>query len=187
LKPKSIKSHPGAFSWPDGNFAWQKPENMLESYSLARMEAELLLANRLLRASLGVLPTSFAYCCAQTFVGRGKRVRSYVPLVAKNFLVGRGRMSQTHNRPDLCDLAQICSSGLDNQTFETICGLIEAAAADGGWIVLTGREVGTSGERQTTGAHVLRKVCRYLFERQDLWTETVSTVGRHVMTMAGHS
>jgi peptidoglycan/xylan/chitin deacetylase (PgdA/CDA1 family) len=60
-----------------GNFVgWQTPETMLENYTLARMERELLKANRELRSTLGVRPTSFAYCCGQSFVGRGTGLRS---------------------------------------------------------------------------------------------------------------
>src|SRR5436309_3602498 len=72
-----------------GNFPWAR-QNALEEFTLARMEKEILGANAAIRESLGVTPRTFAYPCGQTFVGRGADAKSYVPLVAKHFLAGRG-------------------------------------------------------------------------------------------------
>ena len=41
-------------------------------------------------ALLGVRMVTFAYPCGQKFVGRGRQLKSYVPLIAEKFLVGRG-------------------------------------------------------------------------------------------------
>lgn len=168
-----------------GTFAWVKPENALERYTLARMEAELLRANLELREALGVRPTSFAYCCCQTFVGTGAQVRSYVPLVAKHFAVGRSGVSDAHNRPGRVDLAQVWSSAIDNRTFAEVRALIDAAVADGGWLVLVGHEVGRAGGTLTTTAAVLARVCAHLAARPEIWTDTVSAIGQHVRSAAG--
>ena len=52
-----------------GNFEWSN-EKALENYSLASMKQELLAANDQIWELLKVRPTSFAYSCGQTFVGR---------------------------------------------------------------------------------------------------------------------
>ncbi|HMD62152.1 MAG TPA: polysaccharide deacetylase family protein [Opitutaceae bacterium] len=169
-----------------GNFSWQTPRTMLENYTLERMEAELLLANKLIGAALGVIPTSFAYCCNQAFVGRGARAKSYVPLVARHFTAGRTGFSEVHNRPDRCDPAQLCATDLDGKTFGEVRTEIEAAAAEGRWIIFAGHEVGRRGVRQTTSADMLDRLCAYLAGRPEIWADTISAIGRHVRATAKH-
>ena len=72
-----------------GNFQWARSK-ALENYTLDQMQAELHQANEQLEKLLGVTCTSFAYPCGQTFVGRGKDTKSYVPIVATLFSTGRG-------------------------------------------------------------------------------------------------
>jgi peptidoglycan/xylan/chitin deacetylase (PgdA/CDA1 family) len=170
-----------------GNFiSWQTPETMLENYTLDRMKREILEANRVLEAAVGVKPTSFAYPCAQTYVGRGTRLRSYIPLVARLFEVGRSGFSETYASPERCDLAQVPSLDIDCKTFEQLRALVGAAMADGCWLVLTGHEVGDGCVKQTTSAKALEKLCAYLKGRPDIWTDTVTAVGRHIAALVKH-
>lgn len=163
-----------------GNFAWQSPETMLEGYTLRRIERELLEASRHLRAALGVRPTSYAYCCGQSFVGRGIHLRSYVPLVAKHFEIGQAGFSEAYANPARCDLAQVPSIKFDNKAFEELRATVDAAVADGCWLILMGHEVGDIRARQTTSARALRRLCSYLKGRPEIWVDTVTAVGRHV-------
>ncbi|HEY8667636.1 MAG TPA: polysaccharide deacetylase family protein [Tepidisphaeraceae bacterium] len=64
--------------------------NALEDFTLERMEHELSGASEALMQRLGVTPSTFAYPCGQSFIGRGEGVSSYVPLVARRFSIGRG-------------------------------------------------------------------------------------------------
>jgi peptidoglycan/xylan/chitin deacetylase (PgdA/CDA1 family) len=170
-----------------GNFiTWQTPETMLENYTLRRMEKEILEASRVLERAVGVRPTSFAYPCAQTYVGRGVRLRSYIPLVAKHFEVGRSCFSETYASPERCDLAQVPSIDFDNKTFKQLRALVDAAAADGCWLVITGHEVGNGRVKQTTSASALRKLCAYLNSRPEIWVDTVTAVGRHIGATVKH-
>jgi peptidoglycan/xylan/chitin deacetylase (PgdA/CDA1 family) len=169
-----------------GNFDWQTRETMLESYTLARMEKELLEANRVLHVALGVEPTSYAYCCGQNFVGRGTHLRSYVPLVAKLFAVGQAGFSETYANPAICDLAQVPSIKFDNKAFGDLRETVDAAAADGSWLILMGHEVGDIRAKQTTSAGALRQLCSYLNRRPDIWVDTVTAVGRHVGATVRH-
>jgi peptidoglycan/xylan/chitin deacetylase (PgdA/CDA1 family) len=164
-----------------GNFiSWQTPETMLENYTLERMEREVLEANDVLNATVGVIPTSFAYPCAQTYVGRGKRLKSYIPIIAKHFEVGRSGFSETYASPERCDLAQVPSLDFDGKTFDELRAMVEAAVADGCWLIFTGHEVGDARVKQTTSAKALAKLCAYLKRRSDIWTDTVTAVGRHI-------
>jgi peptidoglycan/xylan/chitin deacetylase (PgdA/CDA1 family) len=164
-----------------GNFVgWQTPETMLENYTLGRMERELLEANRRLRSALGVRPTSFAYCCGQSFVGRGTGLRSYIPVVARHFVVGQAGYSETYASPEFCDLAQVPSIKLDDKSFGDLRETLEAAVAAGAWLVLYGHEVGDVRNRQTTSGKVLRTLCAHLGARSEIWVDTVTAIGRHV-------
>jgi peptidoglycan/xylan/chitin deacetylase (PgdA/CDA1 family) len=170
-----------------GNFiSWQTPETMLENYTLKRMEREILEANRVLKAMVGVEPTSFAYPCAQTYVGRGVNLRSYIPVIAKHFEVGRSGFSEMYASPERCDLAQVPSMNFDGQTFEQVRALVDAAMADGCWLVLTGHEVGDGRVKQTVSAKTLEKLCAFLKRRTDIWTDTVTAVGRHIAANVKH-
>lgn len=169
-----------------GNFDWQTKDTMLESYTLARMRRELLSANRLLRSALGVEPTSYAYCCGQNFVGRGIHLRSYVPLVAELFTVGQAGFSETYANPMICDLAQVPSIKFDNKAYRELRKTLDAAVAEGRWLILMGHEVGDIRSKQTTSASALRQLCAYFKRRPDIWVDTVTAVGRYVGSAVKH-
>ena len=163
-----------------GNFTWSR-QNALEDYTLERMEKdEILAANAAIEKLLGVRPVTFAYPCGQSFVGRGEGVRSYVPLIARHFLAGRGFMGETTNSPSLCDLAQALAIGSDGCTFEQLKPWVDGAAERGEWLILAGHDIGEGG-RQTTLAGELDKLCRYLKDPANgIWVDTVAAIGKHV-------
>jgi peptidoglycan/xylan/chitin deacetylase (PgdA/CDA1 family) len=170
-----------------GNFiGWQTPETMLENYTLQRMEKEILSANDVVDKMLGVRPTSFAYPCAQTYVGRGRTLKSYIPVVAKHFVVGRAGFSETYASPERCDLAQVPSLDSDNKTFEEMKAILDAAVSKGCWLIFTGHEVGDGKVHQTTSASALDKMCRYLKKHPEIWVDTVTAVGLHIRSEVKH-
>lgn len=167
------------------NFCWSR-DSALEDYTLAGMEAEILEANDRIRDLLGVVPRTFAYPCGQTFVGRGVHCASYIPVVARRFLAGRGFLSETFNDPARCDLAQLCGSAADGLSFDELRLLADRTAADGGWLVLCGHEVGEDGGGQTTGAEVLDQFCEYAVDASSgLWVDAVAAVADHVNRCRG--
>jgi len=161
------------------NHAWVHPENALENYTLARMEAEILEANAALEERIGVRPQTFAYCCRETFVGRGAEVASYVPVVARHFVVGRLAASDGCNIPGRFDLAQTWSTTMDNQPAARMCAQVDAAVARGGWLIFNGHELAPEAAFQTTSTEALRDVLRYARNLPGLWIDTVAAVGRH--------
>lgn len=162
-----------------GNFAWSR-QKALEDYTLKQMAEELDQASAEIGQLLGVHAMTFAYPCGQKFVGRGQRVRSYVPLVAERFAAGRGWRDETANDPAFCDPAQLLAVELDGLTFEQLKTLVEAAAERGAWLVLAGHEIGQKG-RQTTRADTLRAFCEYAADAENgLWVDTVANVARYV-------
>lgn len=162
-----------------GNFAFARPR-ALEDYTLERMEGELDGASEAIEQWLAVRPTTFAYPCGQKFVGRGETCRSYVPLVARRFLVGRGAFNEGPNAPGFCDLAQTTGMDMDDKPFDYLKALAASAAAEGAWLILFGHEVGDGG-RQSTRAEALDALCRYALDpASGLWIDTVAAIGRYV-------
>ncbi len=163
-----------------GNYAFSK-ENALEDYTLEKIATEIDSANDLIQKKLGVKPTTFAYPCGQTFVGRGKDVKTYVPLVAARFLTGRGAGGEDANDPLLCDLSQLLAMGSDGQTFEQLKILVDKAAQEGRWLILCGHEIGQGGY-QTTLDQTVEKLCQYAQDpASGIWIDTVGNIGPYIL------
>lgn len=163
-----------------GNFSFIDDERALENYTLKRMRDELVESNAAIEQLTGVTPVSFAYPCGQKYVGRGRNLKSYVPLVAAHFLSGRGWMDEWANDPAYCDMAQLMAMELDGKSFEQVKEVMDRRLADGGWLVLAGHEISDEG-RQTTQMATLRALCEYAQDPDNgLWIDTVEAVTRHI-------
>ena len=162
-----------------GNYAWSR-DNALEDYTLARMGAELEAGDEFIAQALGVEARTFAYPCAQPFVGRGRALRSYVPLIAERYVVGRDFFNNTSNAPDFCDLALVACVDSDRTSLEELWARVEQAMEEGSWLVFGSHEVGES-KWQSMDAEVLDELCRRLRAIEDkLWLGTVAAVGEYV-------
>jgi hypothetical protein len=157
----------------------------LEQLTLADIEADLDEANGQLEELLGATPRVFAYPCGQTFVGRGTATQSYVPVVARKFLVGRTFNNPWTNAPLRCDLAQVAAINTDAMPIERLRGHLDAALTEGSWVVLGGHEIGGSGHDSTLPATIEAVVrwCRGAGVRLG----TVGAVGDTVARMQGRS
>jgi peptidoglycan-N-acetylglucosamine deacetylase len=162
-----------------GNFAFSRG-NALEDYTLERIERDAAEASLFVSRELGREPSSFAYPCGQSFVGRGEGVRSYVPVVARAFRTARLYLGEDSNDPAFCDFAQLLAVGFDGLAFEDVRPLVDKALAEGRWLILAGHEVGESGP-QTTRVATLSALCRYAKDPGNgLWVDTVEVVSGHV-------
>ncbi len=155
-------------------------EKALEDYTLARMGEDLDRATDEIHRMLGVKPVSFAYPCGQKFIGRGAQARSYVPLVAKRFLSGRGYLDESANDPEVCDLAKLMGMGMDGLSLKAIRQLQSTAATEGRWLILVGHEVGEPAH-QTTGAATLDALCReWHAPGSGVWLDTVRAISGYL-------
>ncbi|SHN22855.1 Polysaccharide deacetylase [Cyclobacterium lianum] len=162
-----------------GNFVWSR-NKALEDYTLERMRSELSAANEEVERLLGVRPEVFAYPCGLTYVGKGERTQSYVPLIAEMFLSGRGWKDEAPVDPYYADMAQLTGMEMDNKSFEEILPLIEAAAENRQWLVLAGHETRTEGN-QTTYLSMLRKLAAYANDPANgIWIAPVGEVAKYV-------
>ena len=162
-----------------GNFLWAR-NHALENYTLDSMELELTQANDLIQKQLGVRPNVFAYPCGQKFVGRGSNTKSYVPLVARMFVTGRGFLEETPNDPSFTDFAQITGIDMDGKDFEQILPFLQQATKNGQWVVLAGHEMGDGGA-QTTRLAMLRKLIAYAQDPTNkIWIAPVGTIANYI-------
>jgi len=168
-----------------GNFSWSA-NNALENYSLDDMRNELIVCNKRIKELLGVQPEVFAYPCGQKFIGRDTNTRSYVPLVAKMFIVGRGWRDEAMNNPDFCDLAQVSGIEMDGKNFDEILPLIEEVGRTGQWLILAGHEMGDSGV-QTTRLKMLKQLIEYVQDPANgIWIAPVGTVAKYILKQDTH-
>ena len=162
-----------------GNFPWSR-QKAIENYTLKKMRNELILTNKAIKELLGVEAEVFAYPCGQTYIGRGKNTKSYVPVVSKLFLSGRGWLDEGPNAPQFCDLAQLTGMEMDGKDFDQILPLIENAKKSGAWLVLAGHEMGASGN-QTTRLSMLKKLIEYAQNPANgIWIAPIGTVAKYI-------
>jgi peptidoglycan-N-acetylglucosamine deacetylase len=165
------------------NFEWTQESGVvpLENMSLANMAAEIDASQEIL-AAFGSPPTTFAYPCGMTFVGRGIDCQTYVPLIAQRFLVGRTYNDECAAAPLRCDLACVPGIAMDNKGTSELVELVDAARSAGTWLILVGHTVGWQSRPYVTKIGVLEALLQYLTSvAPDVWVDTVASVGRHVL------
>jgi len=162
-----------------GNFSWSR-SHALEDYTLKMMKSELEECNKRVQELLSVTPSVFAYPCGQKFVGKGLNTKSYVPLVSKMFLLGRGWMDEAANDPGYCNFAQLTGIEMDGKNFDEILPLINDAVKNGTWLVLAGHEMGDEGP-QTTRLTMLKQLAEYVQNPVNgIWIAPMGTVAKYI-------
>jgi len=163
-----------------GNYRFAR-EKALEDFTLEKMAEDLDKATGFIRTRLGVTPVSFAYPCGQKFVGRGENTRSYVPLVAKRFLSGRGYLDEAANDPEVCDLASLMGTGFDGLNYDQMMELMQKAVDESRWLIFVGHDVGQPA-RQSVDAKALERLCRFAADSSNgIWIDTVETIARYLL------
>jgi peptidoglycan/xylan/chitin deacetylase (PgdA/CDA1 family) len=152
-----------------GNFLWSRI-NALENYTLSKMRDELLECNKRIKELLGITPEVFAYPCGQKFVGRDTGTKSYVPLVAKMFVLGRGWKDEAMVDPLFSDFSQVGGIEMDGKNFDEILPLIEDAKKNGQWLILAGHEIGETGMQTTRLAYAkaVNRICKRI-RKNKIW------------------
>lgn len=165
-----------------GNFLWSR-QKALEDYTLKKMRTELDSANMIIKSQLGVEPVSFGYPCGQKYVGRGKKTKSYIPLISKMFESGRGWLDEAPNDPSYCDMAKLYGMELDGKSFEQVLKLIETTKTQGGWLILAGHEMNDSGH-QTSQLSTIEALCKYAMDPANgIWIDNVHNIAAYINTV----
>lgn len=164
-----------------GNFQWLRDKDAgLEQADLAFIANDLDQSQAFFEKELGIRPKHFAYPCGQTFVGRGKEVKSYVPLIAERFSTGRTWNDETANLPDYTDFAQLRTLPIDNKSFAEIKAMLEAQRETNKWLILAGHDIGSEGTF-TTRTEALEQLIQYLQDPANgYWLAPVGQVAAHL-------
>jgi hypothetical protein len=143
---------------------------------------ELDLADTTIERVVGISPTTFAYPCGEKFVGRGEQTTSYVPLIARRFLAGRGYPDEAMAPPSVVDLAQVPGITIDRACTERVLSLVDTAVKQGAWLVLVAHDVEVSttpvgpDPDLTIRGMVLANLCKRLSTDHSVWVATVRDV-----------
>lgn len=167
-----------------GNFSWSR-DKALEDYTLKKMKDELTQCNNRIQQLLDVKVDVFAYPCGQKFIGRETKTKSYVPLVSKMFVAGRGWRDEAPNDPAHCNFPQLTGVEMDGKDFPEVLTLIEDAKKTGQWLVLAGHEMGDAG-RQTTRLEMLKQLAEYAKDPANgIWIAPMGEVAKYVKNKNG--
>jgi len=150
-------------------------ENPLESLTIDAVERDIGEADDEIVALLGVRPRTFAYPCGHTAVGRGEQKASYVPVVARRFIAGRGYRSDTANDPSVCDLAVVDAFHVDGMDADALLELVDRGVEQERWTVLVCHEVGEAGPLGIA-EDALDALCRSLAGDRRVWVAPVADV-----------
>jgi len=164
-----------------GNFEWLRQQNLsLEQTTLKWLEKDILDAQVYIKENLGVTPRAFAYPCGNTFIGRGIKTQSYVPLIAKHFDTGRTWLDETANNPNFTDFSQLTGLRVDGMNFDEIIAMLEQLRTNNSWLILAGHEIG-KGDQFTTDEKVLEQLISYIKDpKNGYWLGTVSEVADYI-------
>jgi peptidoglycan/xylan/chitin deacetylase (PgdA/CDA1 family) len=166
------------------NFAWasEPGRRSLEDLSLDDMAQEIDSAQSFFEAELGRRPTTFAYPCGMSFVGRGATRQSYVPLVADRFIVGRSFNEECAAAPLRCDLAHVPGMSMDDSEIQDLGPHVEDAIRHGHWLVLVGHAVAPDARPYVTRQQAFDALLDDLVARDtEIWVDTIENVGRHIV------
>lgn len=169
-------THPCSKNLP---FISENGRQALEEMTLEEIDADIALAGQRMEEILPPQPNvSFAYPCYQPFVGRGENHRSYVPVVLKHCVAGRGR-GERSNDPRYCDLGHLWSWPCERMSGPNMIGLVEQALSQGRWAVLTFHGI-HEGHLSVSDVD-FTELCRYLDAYRDqIWCAPLATIAAYV-------
>ena len=164
------------------NFSNDPAAKGLERSTLEDVEQDILTAEAALRERFpSTTERSFAYPCYQHWVGEGVNRQSYVPIVAKHFVAGRGIGEHMFfNSPMTQDLAYLNCQPCERVSAPEMIGLVELAATRGHWCIFAFH--GIEGGRLGTSEFDFTLLCDHLAAHRDrIWTAPAVEAAKHVI------
>jgi len=159
----------------------------LEEWSLEQIEQDILKAQNMLSAAFPEQETwTYAYPCYLTDVGRGVHRQSYVPVVARHFLAGRGRGEYPFgNHPFGVDLACVWAQNVERMSGQEMIGIVESQVANGRWGVLAFHEI--DGFRLSVSGEDFLCLLDYLVRNRDrIWAAPLGQVAQKIRDYQEH-
>ncbi len=164
------------------NFSDDPNAKGLERSTLDEIEQDILAAEAALRERFpGVTERTFAYPCYQHWVGEGLQRQSYVPIIAKHFVAGRGIGEHMFfNSPMTQDLAYLNCQPCERVSAAEMIGLVELAATRGHWCVFAFHSI--DGGRLGASEFDFTLLCDHLAAHRDrIWTAPTVDVAKQII------
>jgi len=154
----------------------------LENMTLEDIEKDIVEAKRRLQQLVpDQKEMSFCYPCYMDHVGCGPTRQSYVPVVARHHIAGRGKGEFPFgNHPATVDLHYAWSWPAERMPGSQMVGLVERSVAERGWGILTfhGIDEGRLGAAEAD----LRELVNYLKTNHSrIWTAPMAKVARRIL------
>jgi sialate O-acetylesterase len=154
----------------------------LESLTLEDIEKDIIESKRRLQhIAPAQQEMSFCYPCYMEHVGRGPTRQSYVPVVARHHIAGRGKGEFPFaNHAATVDLHYAWSWPAERMPASQMIGLIESCIGKRSWGILTfhGVNEGSLGVAESD----LRDLVNYLkVNHSRIWTAPVAKVARRIL------
>ena len=154
-------------------------DGCLEAMTLDDMEWEVGEGKRRISEAIpGQVDFTFCYPCYHAHVGEGPDRQSYVPVVARHHVAGRGK-GDFANHPLTADLHHLYSYPVERHALSEMIGLVEEAAGQRRWAVLTFHGI-SEGHLSVTESD-FGGLCDYLREHSHrIWTAPVVAVAHSI-------
>lgn len=164
--------------------AWGNPDINLQQWTLERIEADVLEAQRRIATAFPQqAATSFAYPCYESDIGVGALRTSYVPIIARHFVAGRAG-GELANEPRYCDMHHLSSWPVELRSGSDMIGLVEQTIALGRWGILTFHGINDGHLPVSFGAFT--ELLDHLSRRRDaVWVAPVAEVATYTATAPG--
>ena len=152
----------------------------LDDMTLEEIEKDVLGAEKTLTEIFGAKQRSYAYPCYESYIGSGVGRQSYVPIIAKHFVAGRGTGEFGFNNPLSCDLHYLSSWRSDGLSNSQIVGLAENYSTICGWQVFTFHSIGNN--RLGISTYEFERFLKYLDRQKgSMWVAPVAVVAKYVI------
>jgi len=164
------------------------PGRGIEAWTLEEIEADVMKAQaRLQRLFPKQKAWTYAYPCYLTDVGRGAGRQSYIPVIARHFLAGRGLGENGFgNHPPGVDLACVWGVPVEHKTGHEMIGIVEDQAGQGRWVVLVFHEI--DGHRLSVAGEDFLKLLDHLARnRKRIRTAPLGKIAADVAAMQAGS
>jgi peptidoglycan-N-acetylglucosamine deacetylase len=154
----------------------------LENMTLEELEKDIAEAKRRLQQLVPEQQEmSFAYPCYMDHVGCGPTRQSYVPVVARHHIAGRGKGEFPFaNHPATVDLHYTWSWPAERMPASQMIGLVETCVLNRSWGILTFHGIG-EGRLSVTESDFRELVTYLQGNHQQIWTVPVAKVARRIL------
>jgi peptidoglycan/xylan/chitin deacetylase (PgdA/CDA1 family) len=170
---------------PGGILEWLKAGYELQGYTPLRWEQEIAVANTVLSMIDGRAERTFGNTCCDSTIGPDEAPQRLEPLIERHFPAARGELVARSVDPWQPQWANLGHFSGDGRAFEDLRAEVEAAVAEGHWLIYMFHGIGPGTHHLHADAEQHRLLLDYLgATRERIWTAPVRDVVVHVRTIS---